>query len=80
MALQVGPVLVEGHLARPAALGQPGVERIWSIDDVQGGVVALAVLRPKRLRHELRRLEPERYVEIRRNELGHTAIVERCRL
>ena len=48
-----------------------------SIDDVQGVVILLVVLRPKRFCDELQVSEQERDFEVGRDELGHEPILRR---
>src|SRR5205085_8302771 len=68
---QVSAVLVQRHLARPAALLPPG-RRVDVLPRRRPRVVVLVVvLGAERLEHELRRLEPPRDFEVARNELVH---------
>ena len=70
VALEVSPVLVEGHLVRPVAVGV--ARRRANVVDGRrpGRVVALVVLRPERLEGEARVGKTVRWLEPGRDE-GH---------
>jgi hypothetical protein len=75
VALQVGAVLVPRHLSRPGAVGESGRLRDVLHRRRPGVVIVLVVLGRKRFEDELGSLEPERDLELGRDELGHESIL-----
>jgi ribosomal protein S18 acetylase RimI-like enzyme len=76
---QVAEIVVQGHLARPAAIREPRRRPDVVNAGRPGGVIGLVVLRPERSQPEFPRSEPVGYREVFWNEqlITHPAIVTR---
>src|SRR5439155_24839307 len=77
VSLQVRAIFVRRHLSRPGAAGKPGRTRDVLHRRRPGRVILLVVHGPERFEFELGSPEPEGNFEVRRDELGQHAILDR---